>query len=184
VLRNTDRGFKLETTNSPVATWMRATVGGRMLGLASRLPPVRRVVFNMMSQFWINYRGSRAVGPGTGALKPGDRAPFAPVETTPEGASSVLDLTHGAGYHLLVFSPGDTDVDALASRLAARYTASVTAHVIPAAERAAYRAYHVDGPRLVLVRPDGHVAAVADPAFVDSLITYMDTVLNRARVPS
>jgi 2-polyprenyl-6-methoxyphenol hydroxylase-like FAD-dependent oxidoreductase len=181
VMKRTDTGFKLETTNNPVATWMRANVASRLIGRVSKLPPVRRAVFHMMSQLWINYRGSRAVGPGTGVLKPGDRAPFAPIETTREGARSVLDLTHGPGYHLLVFSPGDEDMDELAARLTARYTASVTTHLIPAGEHAARQAYRVDGSRLVLVRPDGHVAALADPASVDPLITYLDTVLTRAR---
>ncbi|QUQ64182.1 FAD-dependent monooxygenase [Kutzneria sp. CA-103260] len=183
VLKRTDVGFKLETTDNPVATWMRANVATRVVGVVSRLAPVRRLVFHMFSQLWINYRGSRAVGPGVGALKPGDRAPFAPIESTRDGARSVLDLTHGAGYHLLVFSADNTDTDELASQLTARYHASVTTHVIPAGEHAAYRAYQVDGPRLVLVRPDGHIAALAAPSSVDPLITYLDTVLTKARVP-
>jgi 2-polyprenyl-6-methoxyphenol hydroxylase-like FAD-dependent oxidoreductase len=184
VLKRTDLGFKLETGNNAVALWMRAHVATRVVGVVSRLAPVRRMFFHMFSQLWIGYRGSRAVGPGTGALKPGDRAPYAPIRPTRDGARSVLDLTHGVGYHVLVFSTVGVDADDLASRLADRYSASVTTHVIPSTEHAAYQAYQVDDERLVLVRPDGHVAAVVDPAEVDTLIAYLDTVLTQARVMS
>ncbi|MFD9961901.1 FAD-dependent monooxygenase [Amycolatopsis sp. NPDC058986] len=163
VLKRTDLGFKLETANNPMASWMRAHVATRVVGVVSRLPPVRRLFFHMFSQLWITYRGSRAVGSAAGALKPGDRAPYAPIKPTRDGARSILDLTYGAGYHVLVFSADNMDTDELGSQLAARYSASVTTHVIPASEHAAYQAYQADGARLVLVRPDGHIAALAAP---------------------
>jgi hypothetical protein len=180
VLKRTDLGFKLETANNPVAMWMRANVATRVVGVVSRLAAVRKLFFHMFSQLWINYRGSRAVGPGGGPLKPGDRAPYAPISPTADGARSVLDLTHGAGYHIFGFSVDDPSVDELADRLAARYSAAVTTHIIPAGEKAAYQAYQVDGLTLVLVRPDGHIAAVADA--VDPIVGYLDTVLTWSRV--
>nr|AKQ20686.1 monooxygenase [uncultured bacterium] len=128
----------------------------------------------MFSQLWIGYRGSRAVGRGVGQLKPGARAPYAPL-----GTGSVLDLTHGTGYHVLLFSVPQPEV--VAARFDGRYAAAVTTHVISPSEEAAHRAYKVDGPRLVLVRPDGHVAAVADPGSVDTLIEFLDSVLTRVQ---
>ncbi|MFB9902321.1 FAD-dependent monooxygenase [Allokutzneria oryzae] len=179
VLKRTDLGFKLETGNNAVAVWMRTHVATRVVGVVSRLAPVRRMFFHMFSQLWINYRGSRAVGPGGGALKPGDRAPYAPIKQTRDGARSVLDLTHGGGYHVLLFSCDDVDAEALAQRLADRYVAAVTTHVIPSSEHAAYRSYHVDGALMVVVRPDGHIAAVADPAQPESVVAFLDGVLVR-----
>jgi 2-polyprenyl-6-methoxyphenol hydroxylase-like FAD-dependent oxidoreductase len=184
VLKRTDLGFKMETANNAVAMWMRTHVATRVVGVISRLAPVRRMFFHMFSQLWISYRSNRAVVPSTGGLKPGDRAPYAPIKPTRDGARSVLDLTHGAGYHVLGFSVDDRDTDELASQLAARYSASVTTHVIPASEQAAYRAYQVDGARLVLVRPDGHIAAIVGTASTDPLIKYLDTVLTQASVQS
>ncbi|MFI9386596.1 FAD-dependent monooxygenase [Kutzneria sp. NPDC052558] len=173
VLKRTDFGFKLETTANPVAVWMRANVGGRLIGLASRLAVVRRLFFHAFSQLWISYADGRG-----GGLRPGDRAPYAPITPTADDARSVLDLTHGPGYHLLAFNV--SDVEDIAARLAGRYSAGVTTHLIPAGEQAAYRAYQVDGPRLVLVRPDGHIAAIA--ASVDPLVGHLDGVLTRSRV--
>jgi len=183
VLKRTDLGFKLETGTNAIATWMRAHVATRVVGVVSRLAPIRKMFFHMFSQLWINYRGSRAVASrGTGALCPGDRAPYAPIKETRDGARSVLDLAHGAGYHLLSFSVDELDSDELAAQLAARYSAPVTTHVIPASDQAAYRAYGVDGARLVLVRPDGHIAALATPTSTEHLLTFLDTVLTPSRV--
>lgn len=191
VLRRTDLGFKLETGNNAVAVWMRTHVATRVVGVVSRLAPVRRMFFHMFSQLWIRYRGSRAVGEGCSAkdaLQPGDRAPYAPFDEALGGARSVLDLTHSNGYHVLLFDNrehGSVSVDAheVAERLADRYTAAVTTHMIPPSETAAYRAYQVEGARLVLVRPDGHIAAVIglpDPNAVRSVISHLDNVLLRA----
>ncbi|MFS8096726.1 FAD-dependent oxidoreductase [Lentzea alba] len=160
VLKRTDLGFKLETGNSAVAVWMRTHVATRLVGVVSRLAFVRRMFFHMFSQLWIGYRGSRAVGRGVGQLKPGARAPYSP---------GVLDRTHGPGYHVLLFSVP-----------AVRFEGPVTTHVIPPSDVAAFRAYQVDGPRLVLIRPDGHVAAVTDS--VEDMTSFLDTVLVRVRV--
>lgn len=194
VLKRTDLGFRLETGNSAVAVWMRTHVATRVVGVVSRLTPVRRMFFHMFSQLWIDYRGSRAVSGARsahGTLKPGDRAPYAPIGETRDGSRSVLDLTHGSGYHVLLFDSRDhasapgaaMDAEELAGRLADLYLATVTTHVIPPGETAAYRAYQVKDARLVLVRPDGHVAAItdlSDPEAFQSVISHLDNVLLRA----
>ncbi|WP_267912750.1 FAD-dependent monooxygenase [Streptomyces adelaidensis] len=195
VLKRTDLGFKLETGDNAVAVWMRAHVATRVVGVVSRLAPVRRMFFHLFSQLWVKYPGSRAVHAARsakGALRPGDRAPYAPISETCDGARSVLDLTHGSGYHVLLFdnrerSSTSMDLEELAVRLADRYVAPVTTHVIPPSETAAYGAYRVDGARLVLVRPDGHIAALADPGdpgAVQQVRDHLDEVLLRASAPS
>ena len=184
VLKRTDLGFKLETGNSAVAVWMRTHVATRVVGVVSRLAPIRRMFFHMFSQLWISYRNSPAVGPGTGPLRPGDRAPYAEIRPTRDGASSVLDLTHGAGYHVLLFGAQSLDTDQLAASLDDRYTVAITTHVLPPEEEAAYRVYQANGPLLVLIRPDGHIAAVAEPHSVQHVVRYLDTVLTRVKAPA
>jgi hypothetical protein len=195
VLKRTDLGFKLETGNNAVAVWMRTHVATRIVGVVSRLAPVRRMFFHLFSQLWVNYRGSRAVSAahsGKSGPRPGDRAPYAPIAKTGEGASSVLDLGHGSGYHILLFdnreqSSASSDVAELAARLVGRYAAPVATYVIPPSETAAYRAYRVDGARAVLIRPDGHIAAIADAGDQDAiqrLHSHLDDVLVRARTSS
>ncbi|MTJ61506.1 FAD-dependent oxidoreductase [Nocardia seriolae] len=190
VLKRTDLGFKLETGTSPVALWMRAHVATKIIGVVSRLAPVRRLFFHLFSQLWISYRDSAAVDrggfPGHGP-RPGDRAPYAAISETPGGARSVLDLTHAPGYHALLFGTGDgAGVPELLATFADRYGSAVTTHTVPDRETAAYRAYGVNGPKLVLVRPDGHIAALADPfdkTTIESVLSHLDRVLLRTTQP-
>ncbi|MEV3873977.1 FAD-dependent monooxygenase [Streptomyces sp. NPDC049906] len=190
VLKRTDLGFRAETGNSAAAVWMRTHLVTRVIGAVSRLAPVRRLFFHVFSQLWITYRGSRAVAGGprvAGRLRPGDRAPHAPLGGAdgegPGGARSVLDLTHGAGYHVLCF-PGASGtaagVGAVAEALDDRYPGLVTVHEVPPREAAARRAYQVRGARWVVVRPDGHVAVVVDLPDADPvgrLTAHLDRVL-------
>nr|AGI62225.1 AbeX1-like monooxygenase [uncultured bacterium] len=184
VLRRTDRGFALEVTSNPVAVWLRANLMARTIGVVARQRPVRRGVFRMLSQTWIAYRGGVAVGPGRagrGGPAPGDRAPHAPLEKGESGAG-VLDLLRSPGYHLLVFTAAGESVCAeLAEALRARYRAAVGVREIPPGEAAARRAYGVRGSALVLLRPDGHLALIADtgPAGRGALTTHLDGVLLR-----
>ncbi len=192
IMRNTDRGFKLETASNPVAMWMRMHLTKRMIGPLTRLPQVRRIIFRLLSQTWINYRGSPAVGSiwVTGGLRPGDRAPHAPLVAT---SGNILNVMHQNGYHLLVFEgfsrTGDLDGDlgAISTELADRYLSPVRVHVIPQCETAAHEMYAAHRTRLVLIRPDGHIASISEPngpSDVVALITHLDGILlPRPRTP-
>jgi 2-polyprenyl-6-methoxyphenol hydroxylase-like FAD-dependent oxidoreductase len=67
ILRGADRGFALETTDSPVAVWFRANVATRLVGPLMRLRPVRDRVSQLFAQTWIRYPDSPIVsGPHAG----------------------------------------------------------------------------------------------------------------------
>jgi 2-polyprenyl-6-methoxyphenol hydroxylase-like FAD-dependent oxidoreductase len=184
IMRNTDRGFKLETASSPVAMWVRMHLTTKLIGLLTRLPQVRRIIFRMMSQTWIGYRSSPAVANtrAAGGPRPGDRAPHAPLGAAPGG---ILAVTHHNGYHLLVFeglslTGGLGDLGAIGADLQDRYLSLVCVHVIARCETAAHKTYAAHRTRLVLVRPDGHIASVSEPdspSDIVSLITHLDGIL-------
>ncbi|MGH3692942.1 MAG: FAD-dependent monooxygenase [Pseudonocardiaceae bacterium] len=184
IMRNADRGFKLETTSNPVAMWIRTHLAKRLVGPLTGLPQVRRIVFRMMSQTWIGYRGSPAVATtrAAGGLHPGDRAPHVSLVAT---SASILDVMRQHGYHLLVFeglSPtgGLGDLAVIGAELPDRYLSPVYVHVIPRSEMAAHKTYAAYRTRLVLVRPDGHIAAVSEPnrpTGIVPLITHLDGIL-------
>ncbi|MGH3899639.1 MAG: FAD-dependent monooxygenase [Pseudonocardiaceae bacterium] len=186
IIRNTDRGFKLETISSPVAMWMRMHLVKKLIRPLTRLPQVRRIVFRTFSQTWIAYRNSPAVAStrAIGGLRPGDRAPHAPLVAT---SGSILNVTHHNGYHLLVFeglSPteGLGDLDAIGADLPDRYLSPVYVHVIPRCETVAHEMYAAHRTCLVLVRPDGHIASVNEPdglSDIVPLITHLDGILRR-----
>ncbi|MGH3995988.1 MAG: FAD-dependent monooxygenase [Pseudonocardiaceae bacterium] len=190
IMRNTDWGFKLETASNPVAMWMRMHLTKRMIGPLTRLPQVRRIIFRLLSQTWISYRGSPAVAsiPAAGGLRPGDRAPYAPLVAT---SGNILNVMHQHGYHLLVFEgfsrTGGLDLGAIGIDLADRYLSPVHVHVIPRCETVAHEIYAARRTRLVLVRPDGHIASISEPNGSNDivpLITHLDGILlPRPRIP-
>jgi len=89
----------------------------------------------------------------TQTARPGSRAPH--VWLTPD--RSALDL-FGRGFVLLRFMPGADRADALVEAARLR---SVPLSVVEIDSADAFAAYQC---RLVLVRPDGHVAWRSDPA--------------------
>jgi 2-polyprenyl-6-methoxyphenol hydroxylase-like FAD-dependent oxidoreductase len=181
IMRNTARAFKLETASNPVAIWMRMHLTKRLIGPLTRLPQVRRIFFRTLSQTWINYRGSPAVAStrAVGDLRPGDRAPHAPLNA-PSGG--ILDITHQNGYHLLIFeglSPtgGLGDLGSIGTDLSDRYLSPVCVHVIPRRERAVHELYAAHRTRSVLIRPDGHIASISEPNDIIPVITHLDGIL-------
>lgn len=184
IMRNTDRGFKLETVSNPVAMWMRMHLVTQLIGLLTRLPQIRRIVFRTMSQTWIHYRGSPVVANKrvAGGLRPGDRAPHAPLATTSGG---ILHVTHHNGYQLLVFeglSPteGLGNLGTIDATVSGRYLSPVCVHVIPQWETAAHKVYAAHRTRVVLVRPDGHIASISEPdgpSDIVPLMTHLDGIL-------
>lgn len=188
VLTRTDMGFKLETSTSPMALWMRTHVATRVIGIVCRLPPVRKLFFDMFSQLWITYRPSTAVDrPGSSGRgpHPGDRAPYATLVRSRGSARSVMALTHSPNYHALLIGAIDpSQASHLTNLLTARYTAEVKTHVLTGNETEVCRAYRVTkDPKLVLVRPDGHIAAVVDPFnwnTITHVLGHLDEVLLRA----
>lgn len=150
IIRNTDRGFRMETTSNPVAMWLRLRVAAKTLGVLSRATFVRRTVFRMLSQTWIGYRRGEK---RRSALCPGDRAPHAPLGAA---GGSVLDVLRAGGFQLLLF-------EGLGGEIPAVTATDPRVHVVPRVERAAHLAYGAHRAQAVLIRPDGHVEAVGEP---------------------
>lgn len=188
VLSRTDVGFKLETATSPVALWMRTHVATRVIGMVCRLPPVRRLFFQMFSQLWISYPVSAAAdrsGSFRPGPRPGDRAPYAALVNARESGCDVLALTHSPNYHALVIgSITPSQLRQWTSLLNDRYSAKIVTHALARNETQVCRAYRVTShPKLILVRPDGHIAAIADPIntnTISRMLRHLDGVLLRA----
>jgi 2-polyprenyl-6-methoxyphenol hydroxylase-like FAD-dependent oxidoreductase len=188
VLRGADRGFALEATTNPVAAWLRANLATRLVGPLLRLRAVRGMVFRLFSQTWISYPASPAVArrrrPHAGP-RPGDRAPDGPLESAGgTGPRTLFELIGGTGHHLLLFQGPDpaTNADRHAiDQLLDHYPLETHVHVVPAADRALHRRYGARTARVVLIRPDGHVAYTGSPRDPGSLASYLDRLYVRRR---
>lgn len=125
------------------------------------------------AQLGLTYRGSAVARDDrdeAAVLRAGDRAPDATQLETADGECRLFDLTRHAGFTLLNFGPA-VPIEALSPRLK---TIRVAAHsgdpeVIVDAKGHLARAYGAGDRTLVLIRPDGYVAAISDAGDISSV---------------
>ena len=182
VLRGADRGFAFEATNNPVAEWLRANIGTRLVGPLMRLRTIRLLVYKLFSQTWISYHRSAAVAgklSHRGGPRPGDRVPNLRLDSGARGIfTSLFDVIGDTQHHLILFEGPRAEAGQSADRQALtevldRYEITVPVHVAPT-DKSGLQHRHVDDPCLWLVRPDGHIAYADAVARFDRLAAYMD----------
>jgi 2-polyprenyl-6-methoxyphenol hydroxylase-like FAD-dependent oxidoreductase len=135
-----------------------------------------------------------------GGPRPGDRAPHGWLELPAAGRTSLYDLLGGIDHHVLLFEgspePGGGSPAGEAERgavdradqphgaldrvarvlvdLLARYRMDMRVLWVPRGERALHERYRARGPRVVLIRPDGHIGWQGPADRVQELGAYLD----------
>jgi 2-polyprenyl-6-methoxyphenol hydroxylase-like FAD-dependent oxidoreductase len=189
VLGRTDRLFQIEAGSGAVAARGRVLAMPALAAVLSGWGPARRWFFRFLSQTGLSYRSTRRLG----KAQVGDRLPYAPL--THGGSTS--DLVHVQEHTLLLAVPdrqgSGTGLDGAATALAARSGLPVAVHVLGPDERAAHRALGTRRPTVLLVRPDGHIAARGRATRASSLervltgalpVTGAPPVAGRDRAPT
>ncbi|NBH12088.1 FAD-dependent monooxygenase [Amycolatopsis sp. SID8362] len=137
----------------------RRTVAARVLGVSTAL--LQKYVDGDedahhrgedTQQLDVGYRGGPLSPPGTGALRPGDRAPDAPLVDANGKRVRLFELFRGPHSTELLFGEGETS----GYRILPAGSAPVGDALIDEGGHA-YAAYEADGGRRVLIRPDGYV---------------------------
>ncbi|WP_206795640.1 FAD-dependent monooxygenase [Amycolatopsis sp. MtRt-6] len=103
-------------------------------------------------QLDITYRGGPLAPAGTGELRPGDRAPDAPLVDANGKRVRLFELFRGPHATELVFGEGATS----GYRILPAGSVATGADLVDEGGHA-YAAYEADGGRRVLIRPDGYV---------------------------
>ena len=180
VLSVTDRLFSLEVTDNPLLKKFRTVLMPGLLNLTRRSRAVGGLLFGIISQVRVGYRGSPIVADGGGfgrkAPKPGDRAPYGLLED----GTSLYDVLRGTGHHALLFDGlGGFGGPPAGSRgevsdLLGRYRAPFEVHVVGAKNRGLHELYGAKGPSVFLIRPDGHVAYRGPLSDAFCLERYLD----------
>ncbi len=178
VLNGSDKGFSFIGSPNYFFHLLRSALLPRLSSLASRESLGKRI-FRLLSQTWIGYRKSPAVGgdPSAKRVKPGDRAPYAHFTS----GESLFPLLRGVDHHLLLFTGQGADDEAEHARVEAQlndYSVTTRVHVIDASQTALREAYGVRKPSAFLIRPDGHVAW-RGAASLSDLKSYMDRLYTR-----
>ncbi|WES66088.1 FAD-dependent monooxygenase [Microbacter sp. GSS18] len=151
----------------------RQPVAARVLGLASGLyahladrPLAATRRGDEERQLSLSYReGPLAAAPASSAsVEAGDRAPDAPITVSSGERSTLFDQFRGPWFGLVAI--GSRAVEASAAIAWPSAGAGVAAINLDEAANAEFRRiYGIDGDALVLVRPDGYIAAIATDAF-------------------
>ena len=115
-----------------------------------------------------------------GAPKAGDRAPDAPARTATGEPVRLFDVFRQPGFTLLGFGRATRDVldavvakhgDIAIGRLVDK-TPESNVDIVDV-DGHAHREYAITEPTLVLIRPDGHIGLIADPAQGDAVLDYL-----------
>lgn len=189
------------------AAFRRAILGGKLTAWARALflravvPLIGRtgLAAATISQTRISYRDADTGidvrpwprrGPG-----PGDRAPDAPL-TCPEGQTHLFTRLAAAPAFALLRLPGarpDPALDEAAAAVVARWPGLVDSFDVltaPSGEHLVdergelHRDYCVRGPELLLIRPDGHIAARAPLARAGAIAVCLDALLRTGKATS
>jgi 2-polyprenyl-6-methoxyphenol hydroxylase-like FAD-dependent oxidoreductase len=110
-------------------------------------------------QLDITYRGGPLTAPATGDLRPGDRAPDAPLTDANGKPLRLFDLFRGPHATELVFGDGPVDAGFPGYRIRPAGAAATGTDLVDVGGHA-HAAYEATPGRRVVVRPDGYVWSI------------------------
>lgn len=182
VLNGSDKGFSFIGSPNYVFHLLRSALLPRLRSLASR-KSVGKAIFKFLSQTWIGYRKSPAVGGDKNVeqAQPGDRAPYAHFTTGERVGESIFSRLRGVDHHLLLFVGQGTDVEGERARAKAHlndYEVTTQVHIIEPEQSVLRDRYGVGAPTAFLIRPDGHIAWRGATSLED-LTLYMNRFYTR-----
>lgn len=170
LLETTDRMFNLAAGTDWLVGLIRATVFPPMAKYILSIDAVKKRFFPLISQTGISYRDyslSRHDGDRDFEVKAGDRMPYFLVE-----GASVYDNLHQPKFHLLVFSDGRSNYQALKAELAGEYAELVDFNVVPLYPHVA-EIFGVNQSFSLLLRPDNYVAFISTEPSLPELKVYL-----------
>jgi FAD binding domain len=176
LLKTTDRMFTVNTTGNRAVMTIRNFVVRR---IASRIVKTRMrgTAFRHLAELEIAYpKSSIVIEKGHGlasTLHAGQRGPDAPFDS-----ATIFEAAQSLTHHLFVFSGDDTEAAGKFASEADRHHPWLSSHFVGAANSLARERYGIKASGIVLLRPDGYVAA-RSASFDDELLqTYRKRVFG------
>jgi 2-polyprenyl-6-methoxyphenol hydroxylase-like FAD-dependent oxidoreductase len=162
---STDRAFRAVVDRGRLSSFLRTWLMPRVAPALTGLAPVRRTIFNTLSQIRIDYRDSALSEGEAGRVSGGDRLPWVPpsVDGSDDGAGNFAPLASLA-WQLHVYGSVAPAVRKGAARLGLQVEELDWS---AAAERAG-----LARDAMYLVRPDGYVALAAESQSAGRLAEY------------
>jgi 2-polyprenyl-6-methoxyphenol hydroxylase-like FAD-dependent oxidoreductase len=163
LVETTDRAFTAVTSSSAIARFVRLHMVPALVPLAFASRAARRFMFRTVSQTAISYRGSALSEGRTGAIRGGDRLPWAP-PAAPDAPDNYAPLD-AFDWQAHVYGEAEADLADLCE------TWGLPLHVFP--WRKAMAANGLVRNALYLIRPDGYVALAAAAGHAAALRSYL-----------
>lgn len=158
LLQTTDRFFEVGAGANPILAFLRMTILPSVLEHLLGFSSFRRVLFPLISQIGINYRGAALSDKSHEdfKVKAGDRMPYFEVQ-----GQSIYNFLRDPKWHLLTFASAgnrDSDISKFPVPLDVRWfdSSPQIAEISGARE-----------PFSILLRPDNYIAALAPVAQMD-----------------
>lgn len=157
LLSTTDRIFDFAASDEWFVSFVRKNIFPYVANFALSFDAVKQIVFPLVSQIGISYRGS-SLSEAVGSLdvEAGDRMPWFSV-----GERSVYDDLHAPMFHLLVFSDGTIEIPPLSDDLMKKWNGRIDSHFYPLDE-AVTNAFGCGHSFFVFLRPDNYIGLVSD----------------------
>lgn len=177
LLETTDRIFDFGASEEWLVSYFRTHIFPYIANFFLHFDAVKNFIFPLISQIGINYRHSSLsehIGDEDFKVKAGDRMPY----FLTDGAS-VYDMLHQPRLHLLVFSDGQSDHQALRTKLEQEYDGLVDFNVVPLQSHVA-EVFGRDKSFYVLLRPDNYIGCISEEISSGALIAYLNKLVGRS----
>jgi 2-polyprenyl-6-methoxyphenol hydroxylase-like FAD-dependent oxidoreductase len=170
LVETTDRIFEFGASDERFVAYFRTHIFPHIANFVLHFDTVKKFIFPLISQIGIHYRDgslSKHEGDKDFAVKAGERMPYFVTDGV-----SVYDKLHQPKFHLLVFSDGHHDYQALRTELENEDTVLVDFNIIPLQPHVA-KLFRTDQPFSMLLRPDNYIGFISPEASVDALRIYL-----------
>lgn len=173
LLRSTDQAFQWMVGEHRGVRWLRDHVLPGLAHGVTLFPPARELIFPLLSQIGIHYRESPLSQPTLleeFPVKPGDRLPYFEVE-----GKSIYQRLKAPCFHLLILYDGESDLEPLYAEIE---SLSLLQPLICPLYPFLVDRFESMSSTYLLVRPDLHVACIADITDLESLKIFFGRWLN------
>ena len=168
LLATTDRMFNLVSGSGWLLSLMRTTIIPPLAKYIVSLRVIKNRFFPLISQIGINYRNSALSehdGDDKFAVKAGDRMPYFTI-----AGANIYDCLHAPKFHWISFLDAAGE-DLTNHECLKEYTDILDYHLLPLHSEAA-KAFGAQQAFSVLLRPDNHIAFIADGISPNQVAAY------------
>jgi hypothetical protein len=165
LVATTDRAFTGVTSSGMLASFIRLKIVPRLMPMFFKLNVARRLMFRIVSQTEINYRGSALSEGRAGKVHGGDRLPWMKIQLNAADKDNFAPLT-SLDWQVHVYGDAVPDVKKVCDER------EIPLYVFPWHPEMAKAG--LQRHAIYLIRPDGYIGMIDPRGFAKSIAAYLD----------